>query len=177
MVQKDKFLLFITFLGFILGILYINLIASNYLVVTGVFNSYYLQEFVTTELKLYEYLPSILWQRLSIVGFLLIIAYSSIHKWGVILFCAWTGFLYGAYMSLGIAQLGIAGIVLSILGMFPHMLFYLPAYIILMIFAYQYPNSKWSVEKIIVILLCMIVGIVLECKVNPEVIRWFVNMM
>lgn len=177
MVQREKLLVVLAFLGFVLGIVYVNLIAADYFVITGVFNNNNLKEFLDIELKMEEYLPMILWVRLAPIVFLVFTAYSSLRKIIVVLFCIWTGFLLGCFISLSILQLGIVGILVCILGVLPQMIFYLPAYLIVVLFAYRYPSSRMSVEKVCVILVCMLLGIILECKVNPTIMRWFINVI
>lgn len=177
MVEKHKLFLGIVFIGFVLGILYTNLLASDYLAMTGVFSGYYLQAFAQTEVTMTECLPYIMKVRLLPLALLLLLAYSRINKVVVIIFLWWTGFLWGIYMSLGIAQLGFKGILFCLAGMFPQMIFYIPAYIIVLIFVYRCPESCWNALKVGVLVLCLISGIILECQVNAQIMKWMINMI
>ncbi len=177
LVERQKVFFSIILLGFIAGILYVNLLASDYLMMTGIFNSYYLQEFTMSNLSVEDYLPNVLYVRITPVIILLIVAYSKWNKVVVYCFCAWTGFLSGIYMSLGIAQVGFKGIILCILGIFPHMVFYGISYLIILIFVYKYPKSGWSAIKILVVMMCMVSGVVLEVLINPQILKWFIGIM
>lgn len=177
LMSRQKIFFGFIFLGFILGILYMNLIAIDYLSVTGIFNQYYLEDFLETNIGAYEYLPRILWIRIGPLTGIIFLARSRINRLGVIIFLIWTGFLYGLYMTLGIAQLGINGILFCVVGLLPQMICYIPAYLIALIFSYQYPNSQCGIEKIVVIILCILCGIILECQVNPILIKWFINVL
>lgn len=177
LVDRQNIFFLIVLLGFVLGILYTNFFASDYLAMTGVFSGYYLQEFASKEWELAEYLPRLLWIRIAPMMGLLMVAYSRLHKVGVVMFLIWTGFLWGIYMSIGVIQLGIVGVVFCVLGMFPQMLFYVPAYLIILIFAFKYPDSQWSVLKIGVVMMCMVSGIGVECQLNPQILKWFIELI
>lgn len=175
LVDKQKIFFLITFVGFILGIFYTNLFAVDYMTMTVIFSTYYLQEFLATDLVIGEYLPLLFKVRVLPLLALIMMAYSKANKIGVMIFLAWTGFLCGIFMSLSVIQLGILGIFFCVLGLLPHMLFYAPAYLIIMIFTYKSPHSQWTFMKVIVVTLCMISGIVLECQVNPQMLKWLIT--
>ena len=170
---KGLFLVFIT--CFILGILYTNLLAVDYLTMTGVFNHYYLREFADSVTNVEEYLPYLLTVRVMPLVCLIVLAYSKVHKVSAVLFLIWTGFLWGIYMSMGIIQMGLKGVLFGLVGLFPHMLFYVPSYLIVLIFTYKYPEARWNPIKVIMIILCMIIGIGLECYINPVMLKGLIN--
>ncbi len=175
--NEHKAFLILLFVGFVVGILYTNLFAMEYMEMTGVFSTYYLQGFLETEFMISKYLPYILRIRMIPLIALAVVAYSKVNKVGVILFFIWTGFLWGIYMSLGAIQLGVVGIAFCVLGMFPQMIFYVPAYIIVIIFAYNYPESRWNPLKIGVVVLCILSGVILECQFNTQVLSWFITVI
>ncbi|MFI3171217.1 MAG: stage II sporulation protein M [Eubacteriales bacterium] len=177
LVEQQKVFFFIFFTGFIVGILYTNLIAVDYLTMTSVFCGYYLNEYISARWTFADCLLQVVYVRVMPLIGILVIGYSKLNRVGVMLFLAWTGFLCGIYMSMGIAQLGLNGIVFCLIGMFPQILFYIPAYLIAVIFSYKYPMSQWSTAKIGVIIMCMISGIILECQVNPYIMRWFIKLL
>ena len=145
LVEKQKVFCAIIFCGFVVGILYTNLVAIDYLTMIGIVNGYYLRKFVNQRFIITEYLPRIIWNRMIPLVVVMVLAHSKLHKVVVIGFAAWIGFLWGIFMSLGIAQLGIYG--------------------------YQYPNSSVNMSKIIVGSLCFLMGIVMECQVNPYMLK------
>lgn len=175
LVDKQKIFFLVLFLGFLIGILYTNLLATDYMKMTGVFSTYYLQKFLECEYVVGEYLMKVLYVRIFPLLVLFMMAYSRINKIGVLLFLTWTGFIYGIYMSLGVVQLGFVGVVLCVVGLLPQMIFYVPAYLIVLIYTYQRPESQWNTMKICVVILCMISGIVLECQINPQILRWIIT--
>lgn len=174
MVENQKKFCAVVFGGFILGILYTNLFASDYLAMTGVFSGYYLQNFASNSVKIEECILFIIRIRLLPLVILMLMAYSRINKIGIIVFLLWTGLLSGIYMSLGVLQLGLKGVMFCVLGLFPHMMFYLPAYMIVMVFVYKYPMSQWNVVKVAVVSMCMVSGVVLECQVSPYILKWLI---
>lgn len=177
MVERQKTFLIIVLIGFVGGILYTNLIAIDYLKITGVFSQYYLQAFASSTLEVGTYLPYVLYVRIIPIIILLLVAYSKFNKLGTIICLVWTGFLMGIYMSLCISQIGLKGIMFSVLGVFPHMIFYGVAYLIIIIYANNYPENRWSGIKIVTVVLCMLVGVVLEVQINPSIMRWFIGIM
>lgn len=175
LVEKQKFFCAIIFCGFVVGILYTNLVAIDYLTMTGIFNGYYLSEFANQKFIIIEYLPRIIWNRLIPLMVVIVLAYSKLHKVIVIGLVMWVGFLWGIFMSLGIAQLGMFGIVVCIVSVMPQIVFYIPTYLIVGIYGYQYPNSSINMSKIIVGSSCFVMGIVMECQVNPYMLKWIIN--
>lgn len=175
--SKRKIFFTALFIGFGAGILYMNRFAAEYLTVLGVFNSYYLQDFLESDLLIYEYLARVLWIRIIPLVSMLVLSHLRLNKACVIILFIWTGFLFGLYISLGILQLGVKGIVFCVLGIFPQMLFYIPAYLIGVVTAYNYPMAQFGREKIGAIVLLILVGVALECQVNPIIIKWYINLI
>lgn len=177
LVDRQKCFFAVVFIGFIIGILYTNLFALDYMAITGIFSTYYLQGFVSSEIIVGEYLFSVLKVRILPLCVLLIIGYCRLNKVGVVLFLGWTGFLWGIYMSLGVVQLGVVGVLICVLGIFPQVVFYIPAYFIVMVWAYNRPESQWNIMKMAVMILCTISGIVLECRMNPQILKWLITVI
>lgn len=175
LVNKQKIFYAIIFSGFVMGILYTNLIAVDYLTMTGIFNGYYLSEFANQEIIFTEYLTLVIWRRIYPIAIVLLLTYSKLHKVIVVGMVMWIGFLWGIFMSLGIAQLGAYGIVVCLASVLPQIVFYIPTYLIVGIYGYQYPNSPMNKSKIIVSILCFILGIIMECQVNPYILKWIIK--
>ena len=98
-------------------------------------------------------------------------------KTGVILWCGWTGFLFGTLIVSSIIQMGAKGLLVSVAGMFPHMLFYIPASAILLVHIYSYPQKQWNWSKTIFVILTVFIGMVLECYMNPIVMKIFMKIV
>ena len=71
--------------------------------------------------------------------------------------------------------MGIKGSILCIVGMLPQFLLYIPAYFIVLWYAYCYPRMQWNVQKSLVSGGLLLVGMVLELYVNPSLMGAFLN--
>lgn len=176
LIEKEQIFGILAMVGVVTGILYVNFYGFDYLTIYGIFNQVYLEGIQANTTINYTYILPILLIRLVPVGYLLLITYAPWHKIGVYLLCMWTGFLLGIYISLGVIQQGIQGAILCFIGVFPQIILYLPAYLILLIFAYKYPKSVWRKEKSWVVILCLCGGVLLECEVNPIILKWYVSL-
>lgn len=179
MKSRDGSKIIVSFFGicFILGVVYINLLAYDYLAMTSIFNQYYLQQFKEQTIVINDVIFQI--AKIRIVPFIILflLSYTKFSKPGVILFISWYGFLWGAYLAMGVSLLGIKGIILCVMGVLPQGFFYLPAYIMGLLYTYFKPLIKWSAVKTIVIVLSIFCGIVLECYISPSIVKWFIGII
>ncbi len=58
-------------------------------------------------------------------------------------------------LSMAAYSMGSRGILLCIAGVFPHFLFYIPAYLVLVWYAIVYPQNRWNRQKTIFIVLML----------------------
>lgn len=175
--DKNKMFSVAFFGAFIGGILYTNTIGIHYIGMTSIFNGYYLEQFTQVNILATDYIVQVLGIRMFPLIIILGLAYTKVNKIGTILFVSWIGFLWGIYLSLGVVSQGIKGVILCVLGVMPQIIFYIPAYIIGILFAYSYPSSRWNLWKTIVIGLCILCGIVVECNINPTILKWYIKLM
>lgn len=164
-------------LGFICGILYANMLAHDYLSMTSVFNRYYLELFSKSSLASSDYFVHIALLRSLPLLMIMLFAYTKFHKVGTLGCVLWVGFLWGIYLSIGVLILGIKGVLLCVLGVVPQVFFYVPAYLMVIIYAYHYPIVGWNIGKTLVVMLCTLCGVVLECNINPILMKCFINIM
>lgn len=164
-------------LGFMGGIFYTNMLAHDYLSMTSVFNQYYLEQFMGVDILVNDYIIHVAMLRLLPLILLIILGYTKFHKIGILGVVLWVGFLWGIYLSIGVVVLGIKGIIICILGIVPQIFFYIPAYLMVMVYAYQYPVVRWNFGKTLVVTLCILCGVVIECNVNPIIMKWFINIL
>lgn len=177
-VQKSMKRLFLYYmLGFVAGIFYANLLSKAYLSESGIFNEYFLCQYVQTDINVREYLFYLLQVRLLPLSLLGVIGYTRMRKAAVLFWLGWTGFSSGILSVASVLKMGIRGAGLCLIGMFPHMLFYGAAYLILIWCLYRYPEVKWNMTKAAAIVILMGCGILLEAYVNPQLIRWFAGLM
>lgn len=100
------------------------------------------------------------------------------------------GFSVGFFLSTAIFRYGIKGILLGIVSIFPHYLCYLPAMVLLIRWCedlhrsiYFYHNITGQGKKslpgrlgrLALILLALLFGCVLECFVNPVLLKGFLQ--
>lgn len=100
------------------------------------------------------------------------------------------GFSVGFFLSMAVFRYGVKGILLGIVGVFPHYLCYVPAMILLLRWSeelyrsiYFYHNitgqGKKSLPgrlgKLVLILTALVFGCILECYVNPALLKGFLQ--
>ena len=169
--NRNRFLAVFLMLGFIVGILYANMISDRYVTASGIFSEYFLNQYVQTEIIAEEYMWSVI--RARVFPFLTVCILGC-TKWKKILVGAvlgWTGFAGGMLAVSAVMRLGIKGLVLCAAGIFPQALFYILPYTVLLLFLYQYPEGRWNTGKTIVICLSFVIGILLETYVNPMLMK------
>ena len=172
--NKRQFFVLFLVLGFISGILYENIFARQYLWTTGIFSDYFLQQYKQTEIVAEEYVWYI--AKLRVLPFVLICILGC-AKWKRILVgivVSWTGFSLGTLIVSAIMRLGIKGILLCIIGLFPHMIFYVFSYLILLWYLYKYPDAIWNMKKTITVGVAFAVGIILEGYVNTVLMKFLI---
>ena len=139
--------------GFLLGILYVNLEAEQFAAGAGIFSEYFLKQYRAADILTGEYIWYLLQVRLLPFLVLLGSAFTKFRKAAVILFLIWTGFSAGLLFSMAV----------------------LPAYLIVVWYAYCYPRMQWNIQKSLVSGGLLLVGIVLELYVNPVLVGAFLK--
>lgn len=175
--ENKKYLLLFYMLGFMAGILSANLISKDYIMSMGIFNDFFLQQYAQTDIDTGVFFWYILRIRVSPIILAGIAGCSRLRKGVVVFFLAWTGFLSGIIMTAAVMQMGIKGILLCLIGISPHFLFYIAGYAILLWYLFCYPKSRWNVTKTVSVALFMAVGILLECYVNPILVRLYIGIL
>ena len=128
-------------------------------------------------------------KRVSVVIIIPLITLTGIGLWAIRLYTAWFSFSMGALMEALTLQYGISGLLLFVVGIFPHYFFYIPAYILLFRVCYLINSDmrqgrkydprgrvKSNLEKVkalCIILGVVIIGTIFESYVNPYLLRYF----
>lgn len=172
--NRKVFLLFYM-VGFFVGIIYANTISRDYVDAIGIFNEYFLNQYVQTEINEKGYIWYLVRLRILPLCVMFGIGLTRVGKMAVFGFLLWTGFLSGLIVSSAIIKMGMIGTILCIVAFFPQMIFYFGAYAILLWSIYQFPKSKWNSTKIMMILLITCIGIITECYVNPMLLKMFLK--
>ena len=170
---KKYFVLFYMF-GFLAGILSANFIAGEYLADLGIFHEFFMEQYMQTPIDNSEYFWYLLRLRITPLVILGLAGCTKFRKAAVLLFLMWTGLLSGLILTVAVMQRGFGGILLC-LGVLPQLPLYTAGYLILLWFLFCYPKRTWSAVKTICFFLFMAVGLILECTVNPVLMRMFLS--
>lgn len=139
------------------------------------FQRIFLKQYRAADILTGEYIWYLLQVRLLPFLVLLGSAFTKFRKAAVILFLIWTGFSAGLLFSMAVLGMGVKGSILCIAGMLPQFLCYIPAYLIVVWYAYCYPRMQWNIQKSLVSGGLLLVGIVLELYVNPVLVGAFLK--
>lgn len=172
--KKRRFVL-VYMAGFLAGILYANLISGDYILNAGILDDFFLEGYIKTDIDMSGYLWYVAYTRLIPVVILAAAGSTKFKKGAVIGFLLWTGFSCGIILAAAVMKMGIKGILLCLLSLFPQCLCYVTAYVMLLWFLYFYPKVRWNISKTICFLLFLLTGIMLECYVNPVVMKIFLQ--
>lgn len=162
--------------GFLGGILYTNLISKDYVAALGIFNDYFLNQYVQAELTGGPYLWYLIKIRMFPLLGVFLLGTMRIRKTAAAVFLVWTGFLCGMIFTSAAMRLGIKGIVLCLAALFPQAVFYAAGYAILLIVLYYYPKINWNFQKTIAVFLAICIGVALECYISPVLVKIILKM-
>ena len=110
--KKMMFVLFV--LGFLIGILYVNLASGQFAADSGVFSDYFLNQYASVTIHTEEYVIYLMGVRL--VPFLIMVglSFTKMRKFSAYIFLVWTGFSGGMLLSMAAYSMGSRGILLCI---------------------------------------------------------------
>ena len=131
-------------------------------------------------------------KRTIVVIVLPLLTLTGLGLWAAGLYTAWFSFSMGALMEILTLEYGFSGLLLFVVGIFPHYLFYIPAYILLFRLCFQMDIDKKQMKgyspkiklmntcnilKVIGIILgVVIIGTLFESYVNPILLKEFSNL-
>ena len=158
-------------MGFVLGVVYENVIYIRNQNVVSFFRRESLEQVIQREIISGEYFLYVVRMRLRMIVPCCMIGLVKWKKIFINLFLLWNGFLFGIFLVDAIMIQRIVGIVLCLVMLFPHMIFYvLGAYLVLWNF-YIHPEQRWNMQKVVVCILLFLIGILAETYVNPWLIK------
>lgn len=164
-------------LGFLGGILYVNMFAKNYVLSMGIFSDYFLSQYAGNSIKIDEYIWYILRIRILPIMIMIIIGNTCYRRIAGTIFILWTGFLSGVILSTAVLKLSIKGVVLCVISVLPHFICYVAAYAMLLVYSLTYPNTKWNKTKTISLILFVMLGIISECYINPVLLDIYIDLL
>jgi hypothetical protein len=162
-------------LGFLFGIIYANLGSKDMIMYSGILSDSFFNQYVQMQVDPKEYIWYVLEMRLLPFGMIAALGCIKRKRIVAVLTLVWTGFLGGMMMSLAVLKMGVKGIILCLIALIPHMIFYIASYVILLWYLYTWPKSQWNGTKTVSMLLFLVVGILLETYVNPGLMQAFIR--
>ncbi len=175
--QRKRFITVLYMAGFLIGIFYANLVERKYMTANGIFSEYFLSQYIAIDVEAEEYMLYVMKTRLLPLVCLFIAAQTKFKKVAVMCCILWTGFSSGMLIVASVLQLGAKGILLCLIGITPHFVFYIMAYLVILWYLGNSPVSTWNRGKSVFVVLTMALGILTEVYVNPILMKLFVNAM
>lgn len=169
--RKRYYLLTLYMAGFFCGILYANFVGVKYITTTGVFHEYFLNQYVQQEVLTERYLMYLIPKRIGPLLFLVFGGMTKMRKLIASLVLLWTGFAGGVLAVASVLRMGITGMLFYLAAGFPHGLFYLFGYMILLFYLMDTADRQWNLWKTSFLILSMTAGILTEVYINPEIVR------
>lgn len=161
--------------GFFGGILYTNLVSRDYVAILGIFNDYFLNQYIQTDIVERSYLWYLIKVRVFPLALVAFGGATRIRRMVSVVFLIWTGFLCGMIFTAATLKMGVRGIFLCLAAMMPQMLLYAAGYAVLLMGMYYYPKIGWNYQKTITVLLAICIGIALEWYMNPILVKMFLK--
>ncbi len=163
---KNQLLILALVVGFFVGIIYENMVGS-----ISIFQTETLQLFQEMKIDRIDYLFYVLKMRLYPVLCMVLLWNLKWRKVVINFLVIWCGFFAGRLLVSAILLQGVQGIGLCIAVLFPHMLFYALAYLILLVHLYNDRRRQWNKVKTMVLLLFFGLGVACEVYVNPYIVK------
>ncbi|MGF0033757.1 stage II sporulation protein M [Bariatricus sp. SGI.154] len=173
--ESRKFLVLFCMVGFFLGIMYANLMSKDYITSMGIFNDFFLNQYSQTEIDVVEYIWYVAKIRITPVILAGALGCTKLRKVVVAVILLWTGFSGGMLMTSAVLKMGLKGLILCLVALMPHFVFYIAGYMILLWYFFTYPKARWNLSKTVSMVLFIAVGILLECYVNPVLMQMFLG--
>ena len=171
MKNQSRVVILIYMMGFLLGIVYVNMNSGEYISAMGIFNQNFAEQFQKADIEGVQYLGYLIRLRVIPAIILAIIGTTRFRRIGSTVFLVWTGMLCGVYFTCAVMNYGVSGVLLCVAGLLPHMICYLFAYGILLMTIFFYPKKQWNYEKTIAFCLAICMGVALEYKANPILVK------
>lgn len=139
-------------------------------------------EYANANLVYKDVFWNILYERLKLFGFILLLCFTPIKKYLGMLLVSIFSFIWGFYIMSCITQLGLAGVVVGISSVIPHGLLY-GSLIMMMLgeqdtYIYYRGRGKiaYNILTCIVMILFLLTGCVLESLMSTHFIPWVVRL-
>lgn len=174
--EKSRRYFIVAFMaGFVSGSVFANVIAKQYVLTSGIFNPYFLNQYSQSEITAKEYILYLCGIRILPLCFIVVAGQTKIRKISSISVLVWAGFAGGLLACAGILNMGIQGLVFLLIGLSPQILFYAMAYLVVIWYFFHYPQARWNAAKTIFVILFVLTGLLMEAYVNPILMKLYLN--
>lgn len=175
---RTRFLL--SFLGgFFAGIIYGWIFAPGYIEQIGFLSDSFLLGYLKEDIDGNHLFGYLLKGRSVSLFSVWILGSSFLGGILIYLVLLWTGFSVGLYLTAGLVKRGISGLGFCIAAVFPQMLFYIPAFGLVLIQAFVLSGKReMGRERVLrygvilfVSFLLLFLGVLMESYVNPAILK------
>ena len=173
--NKNQLLIIILAVGFLIGIIYQNVLSSRNMLTVELFHRDKLQQYLQTQVVAEKYLWYVVKSRVMILAIVCLLSCIRWKKMLVVSFLLIIGFFGGILTVSATLQLGMKGILLCLAGIFPQGIFYGTMYWILITYWFYYPERQWNRVKILFLTVLFVVGIIVEVYVNPLLVKGIIR--
>ncbi len=163
--------------GFLIGILYENVISKGNVLFSELFLRSNLERYLHTNVIGEKYLWYVVKARIIVLAVICILGCFRWKKLCVTLCLFVCGFFAGVISVTAVMQLGIKGILLCLVGILPQGIFYVMAYSMLLLYWFCYPERRWNRVKLLFVVVMFLTGIALEVYVNPTLVKLLIKIL
>lgn len=192
--KNGYYLLYLFIMGLFLGILLVNIRHDFWIKDDGLLNTAMLEQLEGCEFNGNFLLGYILKHRISAILIIGILASTMIGLPIVCGYVCYLGLSAGCVLSVAVIRYGIRGLFFAAASIFPQILFFIPGYLLLFSLGLEcnrnlygknggiesYPVSGKQLflkcaGRFLGILLFVIIGCILECYVNPQIVHFILK--
>ena len=163
---RNQLLMIVLAVGFFIGIIYENMNGTMQL-----FRTENLRKFQETCLDEKEYFFYLLKMRMLPAVGLVFLWNFKWRKTMIAIAVGWLGYFWGKVLVSAIVSQGIKGIAVCVAVLFPHVLFYLLAYLMVLLHLLYDRKRQWNRIKTFVFVLFYLLGIWSEMYINPIILK------
>ncbi len=194
--KREYYLLYLFMTGLLLGILFVNVRHDIWLQESGLLNSSMLEKLRESEFYgsyLFGYIAK---HRIPAAAAVALLSSTMFGLLAICVYACYLGFSAGCLLTVAVVRYGIRGLFLMAASVFPQIFVYLPAYLLLFVWALvcnrtisgkmgitlnegYYVSRKQIVLKnirhFLLVLFLLLLGCLLESYVNPKILHFILN--
>lgn len=162
-----------------------NLLGSDLLATYGIMNEYFLRQYSYQRIDGNRLFVHIVTERCQAAFFIFLLGKAIGGNTFALLVKGITAASFGFLTVVGIVNLGVRGLAVIFGGLFPQWIFYLAALFLYANWRREEAGHRWSdlqtgdipkrVAVGMLLVLCILLGVVLESWVNPLILSWILK--